>query len=186
MEVLEEVIINKKKVLHKKPTEEIYERTFPRVAAFVSHMGGSFDDAKDIFHDALVIYFELSSDHNRVTIQTTEESYILGIAKHLWIRKYKHDKKNISLSEIEKEINLPDDYFPTIENKRLLRFLESAGRKCMDLLRAFYYEQIPISKLANALGYSNEHSASVQKYKCLEKVRNTIKEKSLRYEDFME
>ena len=138
MEILEEVINSKKEVLHKKPTEKIYERTFPRVAAFVSHMGGSFGDAKDIFHDALVIYFELSSDHHQIAIQITEESYILGIAKHLWIRKYKRDKNNISLSEIEKEINLPEDYFPTIENKRLLRFLESAGRKCMDLLRAFY------------------------------------------------
>ena len=32
----------------------------------------------------------------------------------------------------------------------------------------------------------NTVTASVQKYKCLEKVRNTVKEKSLTYDDFTE
>ncbi len=37
---------------------ETYERAFPVVARFVSKMNGSFQDAKDIFHDAMIIFFE--------------------------------------------------------------------------------------------------------------------------------
>ena len=70
--------------------------------------------------------------------------------------------------------------------QRLLQFLEKAGQKCLDLLRAFYYQKTPVKQLAETLGYANEHSASVQKYKCLEKVRHSIQQKSLRYEDFHE
>ena len=73
-----------------------------------------------------------------------------------------------------------------MNEKRLLRFLEVAGKKCMDLLRAAYYKNQDMKKLAIALGYSNEHSVSVQKYKCIERVRKSIKERSLSYEDFME
>jgi hypothetical protein len=36
------------------------------------------------------------------------------------------------------------------------------------------------------MGFANEHSASAQKYKCLEKVREIVKQKSLTYEDFVE
>ena len=182
MEVLEKVV---ESTYTEKQTGELYKRAFPRVAAFVSHMGGSFEDARDIYHDALVIYFETLSQ-NDVEIHTSEEAYILGIAKHLWIRKNKHARINVSLSGLENTIYIPEDYFPTVENKRLLRYLKSVGKKCMDLLRAFYYEQIPVKKLAGSLGYSNEHSVSVQKYKCLEKVRETIKQKSMSYEDFFE
>ena len=40
---------------------QLYEETFPKVAKFVANRGGTFDDAKDIFHDALVILYEKST-----------------------------------------------------------------------------------------------------------------------------
>lgn len=40
--------------------------------------------------------------------------------------------------------------------------------------------------LAGRFGYSIVRSATVQKYKCLKKVRDSIKEKSMSYEDFFE
>jgi len=163
----------------------LYEQAFPAVAKFVSRMGGSLEQAKDIFQDALVIYVEASQQGSR-TIPMSKLAYLLGIAKHLWIRKFHRDRHNVPLSEAENRIAIPEDFFPTIQTKRLLRVLELSGKKCMDLLRAFYYQQLPLKKLVNTLGYANEHSASVQKYKCLEKIRNTVKEKSLTYEDFME
>jgi hypothetical protein len=87
---------------------------------------------------------------------------------------------------VENSISIPDDYFSTPSNTRLLTVLERAGKKCMDLLREFYFRSQTIKKLARTLGYANEHSASVQKYKCLQKVKNLVKTKELAYDDFME
>jgi hypothetical protein len=56
----------------------------------------------------------------------------------------------------------------------------------MELLSAFYYEKEDLQKLAQRFGFSGTRSATVQKFKCLEKVRETVKQKSLQYEDFME
>ncbi len=163
----------------------LYERAFPAVAKFVSRMDGSFDQAKDIFHDALVIYMEVATQR-KPTIHGSKEAYILGIAKHLWFRKHKREHRHMALSDAEYHIAVPGDCYPDVNTKRLLRFLEQSGKKCMDLLRAFYYQGLPVKKIADDFGYSNEHSASAQKYKCLEKIRNTVKEKSLQYEDFTE
>lgn len=180
------VICNRDPVdVREKLFEEIYEKAFPMVAAFVSHMNGSLQDAKDIFQDSVLIYFEKSESRN-FTVYTLPEKYIAGIAKHLWIKKYKFDAKTVSLTALESSISIPSDFFPTPEYSLLLRFLEATGKKCMDLLRAFYYEKQTLRDLANVLGYSSERSATVQKYKCLEKIRETIKEKAITYEDFFE
>jgi hypothetical protein len=56
----------------------------------------------------------------------------------------------------------------------------------MQLLSAFYYEKLDMETLAEQFGFSGPRSATVQKFKCLEKVKETVKEKSLRYEDIIE
>jgi DNA-directed RNA polymerase specialized sigma24 family protein len=161
--------------------ERLYENSFPAVARFVSKMGGSLDDAKDIFHDTLVIYLE-----QRREINGKAEAYLVGIAKHLWLRKFKKDLQKISFTSYELTISIPEDYFPDVDSLALLRVLKNTGRKCMDLLHSFYYGGSSVSSLAAEFGYRNEHSVSVQKFKCIEKIRDFIKSKSLRYEDFLE
>lgn len=165
--------------------EELYERALVPVAKFVHKMGGSFQDAKDIFHDALVVYYEKIMDKH-FTIHTTEEGYILGISKHLWIKKFNQAKSKVVLSQLESGISVPEDFYPDVNESRLMRFLEMAGKKCMEILTAFYYFRHSMEDITHSFGFSTARSATVQKFKCLEKVRNTIKERTLTYEDFLE
>ena len=64
--------------------------------------------------------------------------------------------------------------------------LETAGKKCMELLKVFYYDHLSVDNVATLFGYSSTHSATVAKYKCLEKVRETVKQNSLNYADFID
>ena len=165
---------------------DLYQRAFPAVARFVCRRGGSLEAAQDIFQDALIIYYEKTVDEAAGTPTFHHEAaYLLGIARHLWIRKYHNDSSEIPLEEggvfswVDEPVEAPS-------RRKLLRFLAVAGKKCMDLLRAVYYDQRSLAEVADAFGYAGVRSATVQKYKCLEKVRNTIREKSLSYEDFLE
>jgi DNA-directed RNA polymerase specialized sigma24 family protein len=162
--------------------ERLYRDVFPVVAKFVAKRGGSFDDAKDIFHDSLVILYEKMIDKEFAT-GIPEQRYLAGVAKHLWFRKFKDDNRKIGFDDMEKSISIPQDYFDSSDN-RLISVLELTGRKCVNLLRAFYYDRLPIQRIKNAFGFASDHSASVQKYKCIEKVREIVQKKSLGYEDF--
>jgi RNA polymerase sigma factor (sigma-70 family) len=184
MEVLERIEINTHAAREKLFTD-LYERAFPSVARFVSKMRGSFQDAKDIFHDALVIYYEKIQDE-KLTINSEPEAYVLGIARHLWMRKFNRDHKSLSFDALESDITTEDNFTADVSDRKLLQFLERTGKRCMDLLQAFYYEKMAMTTIASLFGFRNEHSATVQKYKCIEKVRDTIKEKSMNYEDFLE
>ena len=183
MEVLE-TVLEPSLTRPEKLFEELYEQAFPLVARFISKMGGSFQDAKDIFHDALIIYYEKTVKEN-FKIDAVPEAYVLGIAKHLWLRKFKQDIGLVSFDAMELNIAIPPDYFEE-ENNRLLALLQISGRKCLELLQAFYYDKLKLPDIAQLFGFGTTRSATVQKYKCLEKVRNKVKEKSLTYEDLVE
>lgn len=182
METMEFIETETVKKVADKALEVLYENAFPLVAGFIRKAGGNLDEARDIFHDALLIYFE---ENNKKTLLNSN-AYLLGIAKHLWNRKFRNSNRQVPLSEMEMQLKIPDDFYVSVKTQKLISYLERAGKKCMDLLRAFYFQKQKIKTLVKNLGFSNEHSASVQKYKCLEKVREIVKQKSLSYEDFVE
>ncbi len=165
--------------------EELYTTAFPSVARFVKHMGGDFEEASDIFQDALMIFYEkwVAGD---LAVQVSFAAYLVGISKHLWIRKYNSDKPNVSLNLHEELIDVPAEETPTVALQKIVSMLERSGSKCMALLKAFYFDKLPMTRIKGMFGYASERSATVQKYKCIEKIRDEAKTKSWIYEDFFE
>ncbi|AYL99468.1 RNA polymerase sigma factor [Mucilaginibacter celer] len=178
-----EIVFNEPVAEREKLITTLYKTAFPVVAKYVAKMGGSFDDARDIFHDALVIYYE-KMVAGELPAQSNEKAYLLGITKHLWLKKFREDSNSLPLDGYEFDITDETDEHPS--SNKLMRYLETAGKKCMELLSAFYYHKQPMKELAGLFGYTNERSATVQKYKCIEKVRETVKQQSLTYADFIE
>ncbi|SMD14643.1 RNA polymerase sigma factor [Pedobacter nyackensis] len=162
----------------------LYQDAFPLVASYVKKMGGSFDEAKDIFQDALIIYYE-KVRHKGITLRYTEKTYLFGIAKYLWNKRYKVTSKQLPI-DLHNDPDAVDSVYEEISSTRLINLLQTAGQKCMQLLSAFYYERLNMEILAERFGFSGPRSATVQKFKCLEKIKETVKEKSLNYEDIME
>jgi len=159
----------------------LYKKAFPNVARYVAQMGGSLEEAQDIFQDTLVIYYEkVASAQTEIIVN--EKAYLLGIAKRLWLQHYKASNKNQPLNDFDTEV-VPDEQPAT---GKILHYLETAGKKCMELLKAYYYDCLPVGDVATLFDYSGTHSATVAKYKCLEKVRETVKQNSLNYADFIE
>src|SRR6478609_10160178 len=151
---------------------ELYQSVFPPLCKYISKRGGVLEEAKDVFHDALIVYYEKNTKSLSVS---DEKAYVFGIAKHLWIKKYEEKQRSTTLDSLEltetseSELKISD---------RLVLFLKQTGEKCMDLLQAFYYENQNAENIAARFGYSGVRSATVQKFKCLEKIRDMVKSKS--------
>lgn len=142
----------------------LYRDTFPHVARVIKQLGGDLDLAKDLFHDAMIIYMEKKPSEIRVSAK----AYLIGITRILWLKREK-------LRIREQQLSIPEDFYVPEEQQSLLTHLRAAGEKCMQLLQAFYYEQMDLQKMADTFHYSNVRSVTVQKHKCLEKVRATVK-----------
>lgn len=156
--------------------ENLYRTTLPRVAAMVYRMGGNLELAKDVFQDAMIIYLE-KQQAQKLPPGVTAAAYISGIARILCIRQLKRPGAARGLDEVAENMGVPPDYYaPPPVARPLLDHVKAAGKRCLQLLQAFYYDQRSLPDIAANFNFKTVHSASVQKYKCLEKVREQIKQ----------
>jgi DNA-directed RNA polymerase specialized sigma24 family protein len=179
------LLVHDQQISAERDFKKLYQTTFPIVAKLVRRWNGSLQDAKDIFHDGLVLLVEKERG-DAALYTSTREAYLVGICKHLWIKKFSKDVSTVALDAFEKTIDVPGDFYQTVNTYSLLKFVAATGKRCLDLLRAVYFDTSSIREAAQNLGYGSEHSLSVQKYKCLEKIREQIKHKTISYEDFLE
>ncbi|MEP1096076.1 MAG: sigma-70 family RNA polymerase sigma factor [Cyclobacteriaceae bacterium] len=158
-----------------------YEEVFPLAAAYIQRRGGNLEEAKELFQEAIVLYYEklMSGD---VRHEVEDGAYLMGIVKKRWLKHRKQFGGNESLEHID----VTEERVQEPLTQKLLHYLKQSGERCMDLLQSFYYEKLTMKQMADRYGYTSERSATVQKYKCLEKVRDEIKQKSLSYEDFLD
>ena len=159
--------------------QSLYLESFPDVAKYIAKKGGSLEDAKEIFQEAIVAYYE-SIIVNEKAVNTSNKAYLFGICRNLWSRQF---QKNLRLTALDNYDTCGDE--SPAHTERLASYLKAAGERCMNLLQSFYYEKLSMHELAKRFGYGSERSATVQKFKCLEKVRDEVKSKSLTYEDFI-
>jgi hypothetical protein len=97
----------------------------------------------------------------------------LGTAKICWL----HTRSGVSISPLPDGFDASEVPEPDREARErgLLASLERTGQKCLELLKAFYYDHLSMDELAARFGFNGRRSATVQKYKCLEKVRENLK-----------
>lgn len=159
---------------------KLYLQVFPRAARYLQKRGANLEETRDIFQEALLAYYE-KTVIDQVKITTSDQAYLMGIVKNIWLKQTKQPH------QYELGVELPladaDELIPATDI--LLTFIKQTSQRCLDLLQAFYYEKLNMQSLASQFGFKSERSATVQKYKCLEKVREQVKQKSLSYEDFL-
>lgn len=152
---------------------QIYQLAFPKVARLVGRRGGNLEEAKDIFHESLIILYE------RCRLETLEIkgsviNYVIGMCRNQWSSHLRRQSREILTADFsEQEWAAPAPEEPNSDN-RLLTYLEKAGKKCLDLLQAVYYFRYSMQEIAEEFGFRTVRSATVQKYKCMEKVRNEV------------
>ncbi|MGI4869745.1 MAG: RNA polymerase sigma factor [Janthinobacterium lividum] len=154
----------------------LYRQGFPLVRRYVGRHGGSAPDAQDVFQDALVILYEQATGGTLV-LTASASTYLLSISRNLWHR------------ELRRRARLPHEALPdeldalaTEEPDALaepafavLDYVEQLGEKCKGLLLSFYYFQQPLTQIAETYGYRSVRSATVQKFKCLERLRHSVR-----------
>jgi RNA polymerase sigma factor (sigma-70 family) len=154
----------------------LYRQAFPSVRRHILRHGGSAQDAEDVFHDALVIFYEQAVGETLV-LTAAPSTYLTGISRNLW----HHEQRRRARLPHE---SLPDDLEPLAAEASeaaeepafaVLDYVERLGAKCKHVLMSFYYFQQPLTQIAAANGYRSVRSATVQKFKCLERLRNSVR-----------
>ena len=155
----------------------LYQRTFPMVRHYVLQHSGTEHDAKDIFHDALVIFYEKAVG-GTLELTVTASTYVVAVARNLWRRELSR-RGRCSVADLNEEhLQVPEPAGATdlvAADASVLEYVEQLGEKCKNILLSFYYFQQPLEQIAVTHHYRNVRSATVQKFKCLERLRNSVR-----------
>ena len=154
-----------------KSIETIYKNNFNIVQAFILNNNGTYDDAKDIFQEAMIVLYEnVKSETFVLTCQI--KTYLYSVCRRLWLKRLQYSTRFITpVESLEETVPVEED----IEDQDKLnadftimeRALGSLGEPCKSLLEAYYLEKKDMAAIAASFGYTNADNAKNQKYKCL-------------------
>ena len=158
-----------------KAVEALYKSHFSMIQHFVTNNNGSFDDARDIFQEAMItLYEKVQLDNFALTCQI--KTYLFSICKNLWLKRLQQmGKYSAPLSAQEETISVEED-MDQFEKKDAAfaimdRALNSLGEPCKSLLEGYYLNKKGMQELASQFGYTNADNAKNQKYKCLMRLK---------------
>ena len=160
-----------------KVLQAIYKNFAPRIEQHIKGKGGSSDDAKDVFQDALmVIYNKVKAGDFELTSQFY--TYLFGVCHFVWDRKRKK-KANITVTipDDDRLINLDDIEQDIIQRERHTVFRQNFLKLesfCKQLLQ-YFYDRKNMEEIAQSMGLKNEHTARNRKYRCQKKLEELVK-----------
>lgn len=153
-------------------------KNYPSVEKLIRSKGGTKEDAKDIFQEALLVFYEkISTSDFKLT--STISTYLYSVCRFLW--KDQMNKKKINTTTLENEnfsSDVENELLLYLEKENKFKQIENAlsqlGEKCLKILTLFYYKKVRMKIIAQQLGLTSEKAAKTQKYKCLEQAKENI------------
>ncbi len=163
---------------HSSAFKRLY-RYFTPVQKLVQSRGGSHDDAKDVFQDALVILCKKVTDAN-FTLTASLDTYLYSVSRYLWNDELKRRGRTNEIQLSEKH-DVPENEITEWVNdenkiKQAENVLEKLGKRCLQILSMFYTENKNMKSIAKKMEFTSENAAKNQKYKCLERAKTMLKE----------
>ncbi|MDF1570023.1 MAG: sigma-70 family RNA polymerase sigma factor [Bacteroidales bacterium] len=157
--------------------KEVYQEMLPYVEAYVIHHGGTTDQARDLFQEAMIIIYRKIEAGN-LELHCKFSTYLYAVCKRLWIQdRKKHFLRANKLKEISavSEPETPYGREDMDEARELFeKHFNALGPDCQ-LILSMHFNGLTIEEIRKAMGISTVHHASDKKYRCKKKLIDAIK-----------
>lgn len=155
--------------------DTIYKNNFSMVQVFILNNNGTYDDARDIFQEAMIVLYENARNESFV-LTCQIKTYLYSICRRLWLKRLQQMARfSGKVESLEETVPVEEDL--EIQEKRnadfaiMERAMGSLGEPCKSLLEAYYLQKKGMNEIAETFGYTNADNAKNQKYKCLVRLK---------------
>lgn len=157
-----------------KTLEKMYARTYPMVVHYVKQNAGTAEDGKDLLQEAVILFYE-KAVNSQLTLTASASTFLMAICKNLWRRELEKRSRQTGFSpNLSEQVQEEGPFEPEPTANPLIYYVEQLGDKCKSILVAFYYLGQRMEQIAEQHKYRNVRSATVQKFKCLERLRKSL------------
>lgn len=163
-----------------KVIQKIYDAIFPKVVSYVKKNQGSYDDAEEVFHNALY-QLMVRAKVKSIEINSSFDAYLFTVCKNLWLKELNKAKREVRSDGTFQLISEEDKHVASIieqERWELFeeKFLQLTGN-CAQLLKD-YFNKIDYSQIVEKFSYASENAAFQRVFKCKKQLAKLIKKDS--------
>ena len=151
----------------------LYKRYYRMMTKIVLNNSGSEDEAKDVYQDALIVFWQKAVKGDLV-LTSKISTFIYSICLNLWRKEL--DRKN-RLSHEEKDSAVHVDYDAKERSLLIRNCIDELGDTCRKILTYYYFDGMNMVEIADKLNFANTDTAKTKKYKCKKRLDHLIKSK---------
>lgn len=159
-----------------------YRNEFLRWA--VRHFSCSEEEAKDVFQEAMIGLFQNIRSGKVESLTSNLKTYLWAIGKNHLLNLIKKNKRMVTFSS-SMDIKLSDQIHDEMAKKEedqhnyemVRKYLSLLGENEQQILRFYYIEKLPMSVIAEKMGYKNADVAKKKKYEVMKKLARLIANK---------
>lgn len=175
----DQILIEGIKKQDRKVIAEIYNEYFPSVKQYIYKHNGNLTDARDVFHDAIIIVLEKIRDDD-IVLRCSLKTYVYAVCRNLWFKKLKMAKEDfVSFNEIDDSLEGSEqieeelmnfNYARLLYQKHLVRMTVA----CRTLITKFISGK-SFKTITKEMNYKSESYARKRKYRCIKMLMKRIK-----------
>ena len=156
-----------------KALEFLYKKHFRMMTRLVVSNNGTPDEAKDIYQEALVVFWQKAINGN-LTLTSKISTYLYSICLNLWRKEL--DRKSRLTNEEKDGVEYLDD--EREERVRIIReCIDELGDPCRRILSYYYFDGLSMNDIAEKMNFANTDTAKTKKYKCKKRLDELVKRK---------
>lgn len=151
----------------------LYKKYYRMMVKLIISNNGTEQEAKDIFQDALIVFWQKASK-GELVLTSKLSTYLYSICLNLWRKEL--DRKS-RLSHEEKD-GVEFQKNDRKEADRIIReCIEALGETCQKVLTYYYFDGLSMQQIAKRMGFANTDTAKSKKYKCKKRLDQLVKSK---------
>lgn len=150
--------------------DTLYDSACPMITAHVRRNGGTADDARDLFQEALILLMQQAQRPGFV-LTAAPSTYLFAVARYQWSKRRRERARQVDVHAVPLAHEDPAFELNDAERPGADVLLGRITAHCRRILQAIYLASEPMAALMARMGWKNRHTADNQKYKCLQQAR---------------
>jgi len=153
----------------------LYKQHYPMILHFVQNNNGTDDEAKDIYQEAVIVFYEKVKNQN-LELNCQIKTYLYSICRRLWLKRLALKNRFAGMvTDSDTFIQVDEEVTELEENelkfKKMGEALVLLGEPCKTLIEDFYIQDLTMQSITEKFGYTNADNTKNQKYKCLMRLK---------------
>lgn len=172
-------MFQKIKLGDKEALAEVYKSNREAVINWITHKHScSPEEAKDIYQDAILIFYKNAAKGKISDINFSISSYLHEVVRRQFLNKLKKDQRmSRGLLDFVRKPNdetVDSEHNHEWKSEVVHRAMQELSETCKKLIYLRYFANLSMESICDQLGYKNAETAKNLKYKCMRILRRKV------------